>query len=206
MLCHIGQVHLDHVFILKNIIYVLINIRIFCYSIYMRESSEKFILIINGSICGGKSTTAKEIKKIIKRTAVFDMDDIKYQISDFEKNNHDNNIIRNGVFSLAENYVNFGLNIIISHLMEIKEVEKYRVMAQNFGYVFKEIHLFADDECILSRYYSRGKKNPSLKDRVLRNINFYKNINISKDALCLETTNIPIEESVNFVLNQLKLK
>jgi len=112
----------------------------------MLNISEKFFLIISGSVGSGKSTVGKILKEKFVRTAVFDMDDIKWQISDFKRGEEDNIIVREGVLALARNYCKHGINIIIPQTMLQQEQEKFKKLAipylnNNFPAIPENINL-----------------------------------------------------------------
>lgn len=95
---------------------------------------KKFILIISGSVGAGKTTAGRFLKEKFTRTAVFDMDDIKWQISDFKRGDEDNAIVREGILALARNYCKHGINIIIPQTTLPEEPEKFKKLAEEFKY------------------------------------------------------------------------
>jgi len=91
----------------------------------MLKAKHKFIFIIDGETGAGKTTVGKLIGSQIKRTVVFDMDQIKGQISDFKRGISDNEIVRDIVLRMAEGYCVHNLNIIIPQGILPKYLSQY---------------------------------------------------------------------------------
>lgn len=176
----------------------------------LKTSQQKFLLIISGSVSAGKSTTGKFLKEYFARTAVFDMDIIKWQISDFKRGDEDNAIIREGVLELARNYCKHGINIIIPQTMEQEEAEKYKKLAEELKYTYIQVELYAQDNIVMKRALEKRKKtsNPSSNHthspntRILRNIAWYKKTT-DPEVKLLDTSNLSIDEVNKFVLNKI---
>lgn len=170
----------------------------------MQNINKKFLLLISGSVGAGKSTAGRLLKEKFARTAVFDMDDIKWQISDFKRGDEDNAIVREGVLALARNYCKHGINIIIPQTTLSEEPEKFKKLAKEFNYTYIQIELFANDDVVMKRVLEKQKNspNPSPKERILRNIAWYKKTTDPEVAL-LDTSNLKTEEVVNFVINKI---
>jgi adenylate kinase family enzyme len=169
----------------------------------MQSVDKNFLLIISGSVGAGKTTTGRILKQHFTRTAVFDMDDIKWQISDF-KRGEDNAIVREGVFSLARNYCKHRINIIIPQTILLEEPGKFKELAKEFGYTYIQVELYANDDVVMERVLEKQKDspNPSPKERILRNIAWYKKTTDPEVEL-LDTSNLKIEDVVNFVLGKI---
>lgn len=179
----------------------------------MLNSKEKFLLIISGGVGAGKSTVGKILKEKFARTAVFDMDNIKWQISDFKRGDEDNAIVREGVLSLACNYCKYGINVIIPQTMLKEELENFKKLAKEFKYTYIQIELYVDGNIALNRILEKQKNkerkefnySPSSKERILRNIAWYKKTTDPEVEL-LDTSNLEIEKVVDFVLNKILQK
>jgi len=161
---------------------------------------EEFIFIISGGVASGKSSIGELFKKRLLRTAVFDMDDIKWQISDFKKGDEDNLIVRKGVYVLAKSYLENNISVIIPQTFEKYDLEWFQKIAKEMNINLIQIELFANKDVTLERYYSRKKINQSPKERVLRNIEWYeKNKSKNPNVLKIDTSDLKLNDVFDIV-------
>ncbi len=174
----------------------------------MLEAKQGFLFIIDGATGSGKTTVGELIGKSIKRTAVFDMDQIKWQISDFKKGVEDNKIVRDVVFYMAEAYCAHGINVIIPQGMLPESIPLYKKLADKYGFRFYRIDLFADDEILMRRVQQRQREsdspNPSSIERIRNNIQWYKDTKSNdKDVIHIDTSLLSSKEVKEILLEQL---
>ncbi|MBT4856964.1 AAA family ATPase [Candidatus Uhrbacteria bacterium] len=167
----------------------------------------QFILLISGMVGAGKTTVGRKLKEKLSRVAVFDMDDIKWQISDFVRGDGDNAIVRDGVRSLTRNYCKHGISIVLPQTLRPEEPAQFRKIAEEFGYKFLHIELFTDDETAMRRVLARQKSSPnppSPRSRVERNIAWYHEHRVDDSSVeRIDTSNLSIDEVVEMVERRL---
>ncbi len=172
----------------------------------MKETNKHFLLLLSGMVGAGKSTVGELLKRRLARTAVFDMDDIKWQISDFVRGDEDNAIVRDGVRELAHNYCKHGINVIIPQTMRPEEPAQFRSIAEEFGYEYLHVELFADDDVVLDRLMERQKtsEHPSTLKRIKRNIRWYHENPVQDDGLeRINTTELDPEALASLIQEKL---
>ncbi|NND64651.1 MAG: hypothetical protein HKM24_01690 [Gammaproteobacteria bacterium] len=168
-------------------------------------SLNKHYLLVTGSVGSGKTELGKRLKQRIKRLAVFDMDAIKWQISDFQRGPADNKIVRAGVLALASAYCNHGLNILIPQCMAIEEIDAHKALAKENNYHLIHIELIANDEVSLKRIMKKPQVpgKPRTQERILENIAWYHKQPQYSDAIVIDTSNITADQVEQTVLDLL---
>ena len=177
----------------------------------MIKPKGKFIFLIHGVTGAGKSTVAKKLGSIIERTATFDMDDIKWQISDFKKGKEDNNLIRNIIFKMVEGYCENSINCIIPQALVPGDYERYEAISKKYNYKLYVVDLFGKEGVLVERIKKRqqesNKPNPSSTERILKNIEYYKNTELNHIfENRIDTTSLTPEKLESLLIDLLDLK
>jgi len=118
----------------------------------------KFILIINGPMCSGKSTLTDLLLKKIPQSFKVSSDKIRWQIANYSSDIH-RELVSELAFSLAKKAAENGLSLIIDGTLVNKKIvnKKYQKLAKKLNYKFIEIKINASWEVIRHRFQERVK-------------------------------------------------
>jgi len=115
---------------------------------------KKFLLIINGPMCAGKSTITKIF---LQKENIFrgSSDRIKWLISNYSADNQQHRIIAKKItFSAIESAIDSGLSVVIDGgLGDYKD--KYKEIASRYGYVYLSVNIEAPLEILEQRFLER---------------------------------------------------
>ena len=171
----------------------------------MKNNKKLFMILIYGPMGSGKTTVAKLLSKKLKRTAHIGLDRIKSFISDFKRNNHDNEISTNIIFSMVNEYLNSGINVLLEQKMSIEHIKKIEKIAQKNKaelFVFK---LNADkkilDQRVKERSIELGKSFP--KNHIQRNYKLFIENNY-KEVIEIDTSFISPELVTKKIIKEIK--
>jgi predicted kinase len=114
----------------------------------------KFILVMNGPSCSGKSTVADYFFENYSRIFIAKRDRIKRLISDYDSFK-DIELTQNMIFSLIQVAVKGNLFIIQDQGIGNHQMRKYKNLAKKFNCKFVEVNVEANFESISSRFHER---------------------------------------------------
>ncbi|MDD5068404.1 MAG: AAA family ATPase [Candidatus Pacebacteria bacterium] len=118
--------------------------------------SKKFILIIYGASCAGKSTITEELMKVVPEMFHIRKDKIKWFISQYESMMH-NDMLHNMAYDLGKRAVKDGLSLIMEGTPKVESGlwKNYKKLADENGMAFYEVNMEADLEVLKKRFQER---------------------------------------------------
>ena len=171
----------------------------------MKSKNKLFLILIDGPMGSGKTTVAKILHEKLKRTAHIGLDRVKRYISDFKKNPHDNNISRNIVLAMTQEYLRQDINVIIEQGMKKYEIENFKKAAKKYNahcFVFQlEAPKPLLESRVLARTQSLGKK--ITKTRINRNYKIHID-NKYENAIVFDSEKLSPEQIVKFILKEMR--
>lgn len=168
----------------------------------------RYILLVSGPLCSGKTTLVEAFLKKEKRLFRASFDSIKRNISDFD-GEKDRMLVKDLLFSLSKEVLNKELSLIVEGsaniLIEMRDF--YKNLAREKSVVFLEVNLEAPLEVLLKRLEERVAKGQSLTvskpEQLIQRYNLYIE---RKDMLAntYNTTEIEPEEIYLSVIQELR--
>ncbi|MDD5050856.1 MAG: AAA family ATPase [Candidatus Pacebacteria bacterium] len=124
--------------------------------------SKKFILILYGSSCAGKSTIIESLSAKVPELFHLSTDRIKWSISQYKAGMH-NDMLLEMVFQLGKMAAADGLSLVMdgTPTIESENWKKYKALAEEKGMAFYEVNMEADLEILKARFEDRVKNAPT---------------------------------------------
>lgn len=159
------------------------------------------LYIITGPAGVGKSTVSKKLAQKSNKSVLIEGDDIYSQIiggyvSAWKEGNH-LDIFWDVSLNMIETYLSYNYDVIFNYIVTPNIIDKIKHRFKN--YKTKLVVLITDEETLLNRDNQRPE-NCKMKERCVILLNSFKKKNFSADNI-LDNTNISIDETVNFILN-----
>jgi thymidylate kinase len=117
-----------------------------------------FLLIIDGPMGSGKTTTAEMMHKKFPRTAILGLDRIKWSVSGFKRDTRNNTIIYDVVFAMTSAFLAHGVNVIVEQGFRKGMVEQYQKRGKQLGARTVTVQLIAPRKALIERVDARRKK------------------------------------------------
>lgn len=118
----------------------------------------KFILILNGPSCAGKTSIARYFSSRYKSIFTPRGDQIKWMISDYKRDNLEyKKQILKMVFGLINFAIKEGFSIVHDWSILDSDRKKLKLLAKRYGFVFIEVNVEADFCTISKRFDERIK-------------------------------------------------
>ncbi|MBI3888823.1 AAA family ATPase [Candidatus Nomurabacteria bacterium] len=150
----------------------------------MKLKNKSFIILIDGPMGSGKTTVANILHLKLKRTSCIGLDKIKRFLSDFKRNPADNEISRNVVLAMTQEYLKQGINVIIEQGMKKEQIETFKKIAKKYCADIFIYQLYASKSLLQERVLARpgliGKPKIT-KTRIERNYRIHtknKHLNV----------------------------
>jgi len=126
---------------------------------------KKFILIINGPICAGKSTVSELLLSNIPNSFRVSWDKIKWFVGGYNKEKH-REVTYRLTLALAKQAISEGFSLIVdgNGRFSKNSVDEYKIMAKKNKYKFIEVNIEAPLNILIDRFKNRivlAKKNKS---------------------------------------------
>jgi predicted ABC-type ATPase len=164
---------------------------------------KKFLLLLDGMMGSGKTTTSRVLRGKLPRTAIIGMDTVKRYISDFERGTRDNLIARKVVAEMTKKFLDLDISVIIEQPIKDEEVLIYEGIANSFSVPCYKFQLFTTPETAFNRVMERqiDSKNKNPEERVRNNISLFKNKSDLGFEL-IDTSNLKSEEPARIILDR----
>ena len=166
---------------------------------------KNFMIIINGPPGAGKSTISLNIWKMVPRTAIISLDEIKWLISDYKSDNFDLSLANKIGNAMAKEYLNKKINVIVEKAFcEYKYIKPFVNLAKKFKSKVLIYNLEAPLNIIRKRAKQRPITNlkhnkPPLKlSKIIRLYKYY-----IKDKFPVTRTFDTAEQSQKKIINQI---
>lgn len=168
---------------------------------------KKNLIIIDGLNGAGKSTVAKLLASTLKRTALISYDAIKRLIGDFTPNEEYHRIANHVVRTMAKEYFDHDINVIIESYMPTREISQmYTGLAKrkdvNLFYFQLEAPLEVRYKRILQRPLVAGVKKKMSAEQVAKNDAAYFQNKFPK-AKVVETHTLKPEQITKILLHEI---
>ncbi len=165
---------------------------------------KQFMIIINGPAGAGKSTISKKIWKKLSRTALINLDEVKWIVSDYKSDSFDLGLANKIGQNIAKMYISHKLNVIIDKAFcEHKYIEPFIKIAKKNKLRLFVYNVEAPLSIIIRRIKKRSKKMSLAKAKRL-----YKSYFSSKFSVddTFDTSLQTIDNITKNILNDLKTK
>lgn len=144
------------------------------------DNEHLLLIVIDGPMGAGKTTTSKLLNEKIPGTARIALSDVKRFISDFEASHTYNKISQEIILIMAEEYLKRGVSVIVEWAMKAERTESLTAIASKYDASSFIFQLDAPKELLLQRVLDRTKNLLSLDELPAENIqnireNFEKN-------------------------------
>lgn len=160
-----------------------------------------FLLLLDGMTGAGKTTASESLSKQIPRLATIGIDRVKLFISDFQRDNGDNDIAREIIISMTKIYFDHGISVVIDQPIRSQEVEIFEDIAKKYSVPIYKVQLFTSPEIAFERIIERMKTwaNPTSEEQLRKNIAFFKS---KKDVgfTQIDTTSLETNQVVEQIL------
>lgn len=175
------------------------------FEVKQNINNKQFILLLDGMMGSGKTTTSKFLSDKLPRTAIIGMDRVKRFISDFERGERDNTLAREIVFEMTKKYLDLGVSVIIDQAFKLEEIEKYENLAKNKSikcYKF-QLHVFPDIAYrrVVERQKDYEDKVPG--ERIKQNISLF-NPRENMGFIKIDTLNLKENEPSDIIIKELE--
>jgi adenylate kinase family enzyme len=163
-----------------------------------------FLLLLDGMTGSGKSTVAKLLSEKIPRLAHIGLDQVKLNISDYERGDRDNDIGRDIVLAMTKIYLSNGISVVIDQPIKTAEIEKFEEISNAYSAQLHKVQFFLSPEVAFERIIERMKtwEKPTSEEQVKKNIAFFKS---KKDLgfIQFDKTHTTSEEAAEEILKLL---
>ncbi len=166
-----------------------------------------FLIILDGMMWAGKTTTARLLGERFPRTAIIGMDRVKRFLSDFERWEIDNGIAKDIVFGMTEIYFKHGISVIIDQpFANDAAISPYADLAGQYNIPLYGFQLYTTPEHAFQRVINRQKdKTPNFhvpEERIRHNIWLFA-MKDEKNFLSIDTSEISSEDVVKIILERI---
>ena len=175
----------------------------------MNLSKQKLILI-DGPMGAGKTTTAGLLYKKLGCTAFLGLDRVKWFVSDFSRTCEKDRIMTNKVvLAMCREYINYRLSIVMEQSFRKKDViNLYLDLSKKHKIPLLVYELTAPKRILLNRikhrpYMCPGKKNFPLW-RILQNINAYPHKPFAPVRIIFDSSKLSARQIVNRIVKDIK--
>ncbi len=173
----------------------------------MKNTSKKlFLILLDGPMGVGKTTTANLLHTKLKKTAHLGYDYTKPFVSNFDEISGSDPMNRNVVAAMANEYLKHGINILLEEIMSADEVEVYRKMAEKYKADFWLYQLNAPETLLHKRVKTRTKKLKKSRIPTKRIEKIRKEYLKNKypSAHLFDSDKLSSEEIVTYILKDIK--
>ena len=176
-------------------------------------SDKKFLILIDGPMGSGKTTTSKLLHQRLPGTARVALADVKRFISEYDTNKAFSSISRTVVRTLVDTYLAENVSVIAEYIVSDKEISDFENIAASHNAVFISIKLSAPKDLLIERVQRRTRemmdvdvlpeeKIAELDTLFERNYTFHQK-NTNNNALTIDTQVLSPEEVVKRILEEM---
>jgi len=159
------------------------------------------IIILNGPINSGKSTVAKILWKKIPNTAHIEIDKIR-EFIDWMKNEEAWEISFNTTLSVAKEFIQKDLNVIITYHISNKGFEKIKEALESFD---KDIYAFTLLPKVNLLLTNRGNRELNDWERGRIKETYEKNSHKVSYGETIDNSHQTPQQTANYIFNKIKI-
>lgn len=172
-----------------------------------------FLILIDGPMGSGKTTTSKLLNQKLPDTARVALPDIKRLVPNFKEDKQTLMIIREVMQVMIDTYLKHGVSVIVEQITKAEGVEILKSIAEKHGAKFYAYRLTAPKDSRLKRVHERTKEMmgvtelPQSKIDVLAgyfepNNQFYLDNSVSISEI-INTQELSPEEVTEIIISKL---
>ena len=171
------------------------------------HKSNLFLVIIDGPMGSGKTTTSKLLNEKLQGTARVALSDVKRFISGFDKDHKYNKISQEIILVMVDEYLKRGISVVVEWAMKVERVEIFKEIAKKYDARCFVYQFYAPKELLINRVKERTRSLlgvPQLAENNIKNIedNFENNYNFHKenryrDAIVFDSEKMTPEQMAN---------
>lgn len=165
------------------------------------------MIIINGPACSGKTVVSKTLWERLKKTALINLDDIKWLISDCKTDDFHLDLAREIGASMAEQYLKNKVNVIIEKAFcHIKFVQPFITISKKYDAKHYLFNIEAPLDVIIQRCKQRPPNHRSHKITALYAGEIHESYqeNLFPVNKTFDSSKISINEIVREILQQVE--
>lgn len=176
---------------------------------------KKFLILIDGPMGSGKTTTSKLLNQKLPECARIALPDVKRLVPNFKENEKTLALIREIMRVMIEKYLENGVSVIVEQITNANGFESLKQIAKKYGTDFYGFRLTAPKDIRLNRVYARTKEMmgvselPKSKIEELNgyfepNDQFYMDNPISEVEL-IDTESLDPEQRTDLIISRLSI-
>jgi len=166
---------------------------------------KKFLLVIDGPMGAGKTTTSKILHEKLKNVAHIGLDRIKWFVSGFKRTTPQNEMTRSVLMGMARAYLKQGVSVILEQAIRKDQVVKYKKIAKANKARFLIYQLEAPKDILFKRVIKRPPppgKSKVARSRIIRNYKIY-NSRKPFTATILNSKDLTAKQVANHILKDI---
>ncbi len=174
---------------------------------------KKFLILIDGPMGSGKTTTSKLVNEWLPDTARIALPDVKRLVPNFRENDKTLAIVRDVMWVMIEKYLEHGISVIVEQITSTDGILPLIQVAVAHGAEFHAFRLTAQKEVRLQRVYERTKemmKVSELPEAKIAEMNGYFEPNDQfyienpiPEAIVIDSEKLSSEECADLIIAKL---
>ena len=172
-------------------------------------SMKPFIMIINGPACAGKTSVSEYIWQKIPRTALINLDEFKWLVSDHETTEFDLELASKVGISAMAVYLEHGINVIIEKAFcDYQYVRPFIDFGNSKGFKVFLFNLEAKLDILKERCCTRVVKRckvPMTEQKVEEIFEYYQKGKFSVDKT-FDSSATEVKEIGELIINKIRLE
>ncbi len=117
-----------------------------------------FLILIDGPMGSGKTTTSKLLNQKLPDTARIALPDIKRLVPNYKENEKTLTVIREVMKTMIDTYLKHGVSVVVEQITKAEGVDALKSIAETHGAKFYAYRLTAPKELRLKRVHERTKE------------------------------------------------
>jgi thymidylate kinase len=172
-----------------------------------------FLIVIDGPMGSGKTTTARLLNSKLEGTARLERSEIKRFISNFDEEHH-NKVVQNVATVMVDEFLKNGVSVVVEWAMRSERVEAFQEIAKKYNARCFVYELDAPKDMLLKRVEERtrillDKKELPAENKENVQRNFEKNYSFRIDhkyqgAIVIDSSKLDSEKIADRILMDLK--